>query len=426
MTGEGRDASPDGDVLARIERARWYRDRGRRVLRLETLARWGVAPGPTLGLLHLDFEDRGVRELLVCEEGDERLAESLTALWGEPRLCSAGDFGLVPKWTSTSVVGLRDGVLQPSDQTNQIVVYPGGALLKFHPVVEWGNVREVRLLAALRHTVAADLVPRLLGHIELHCSGQEEATVGLLLQTWPHESDAYSWLTKSASLEQAAGLAVRIGEALARIHAALAALPAVDGPQFTPSLRGELQTLEVSVEDALRQSGRSMDAERFVGARQARQSVAQALSREGQERWTITTHGDLHLGQILVRGGQLLFIDFEGEPGIPPREREILRHPASDLAGMLRSFHYAAASIEQGSAWALARGWSQAFLSAYNSEGARLLLPWAPISPEDPWILGYALRKALYEARYELGSRPEMARIPLEALCAPLELLNHD
>ncbi len=121
-------------------------------------------------------------------------------------------------------------------------------------------------------------------------------------------------------------------------------------------------------------------------------------------------HGDLHLGQVLKapeRGWMLL--DFEGEPLRPLAERSELDLPLRDVAGMLRSFDYAAASAD-----APAEQWRQsareAFLSGYRAADV-------PDPSDYPELLAaLELDKALYEARYEAQNRPDWLAIPLAGI----------
>jgi maltose alpha-D-glucosyltransferase / alpha-amylase len=144
----------------------------------------------------------------------------------------------------------------------------------------------------------------------------------------------------------------------------------------------------------------------------------------------IRAHGDYHLGQVLWTGRDVVIIDFEGEPARPLAQRRLKRSPAYDVAGMLRSFHYAAYAAlfrESGrdaavggppEAWAkLWRAWvSAAFLKAYRAEVAP-----AGIMPEDDDELArlidlHLIEKAVYELGYELDNRPEWVVIPARGL----------
>jgi maltose alpha-D-glucosyltransferase/alpha-amylase len=152
----------------------------------------------------------------------------------------------------------------------------------------------------------------------------------------------------------------------------------------------------------------------------------------------IRTHGDYHLGQVLYTGNNFVIIDFEGEPARSLGERRIKRSALRDVAGMLRSFEYAAytalfGSVERGllseeeasrlQPWA--RFWSQwvgsSFLRAYLPPVTA-----AGLIPSDRDAVRRLLHvllldKSVYELGYELNNRPAWARIPIRGI---LELLG--
>jgi len=147
------------------------------------------------------------------------------------------------------------------------------------------------------------------------------------------------------------------------------------------------------------------------------------------------THGDYHLGQVLYTGRDFVIIDFEGEPARAISERRIKHTPLRDVAGMFRSFDYAAqvalslrrergliADTDEPLAQAWAAWWpraaSAAFLGGYlTTEGIANLLP---AEHDDIAVLldVLVLEKALYELRYELDNRPDWAWLPLNVLAA--------
>jgi maltokinase len=117
-------------------------------------------------------------------------------------------------------------------------------------------------------------------------------------------------------------------------------------------------------------------------------------------------HGDLHLGQVLRSAGSWFVIDFEGEPLAPVAVRVRPDLALRDVAGMLRSFDYAAAVGQAAPGWSDAA--RSAFLAGYEAESADL----------DPGTRVHLLRvleldKALYEAVYEARNRPDWVGIPL-------------
>lgn len=146
----------------------------------------------------------------------------------------------------------------------------------------------------------------------------------------------------------------------------------------------------------------------------------------------IRTHGDYHLGQVLFTGKDFVITDFEGEPARSYTERRLKRSPLRDVAGMIRSFHYAAyASLfldtqirkeDFKKMMPIMETWyryvSQIFLDAYSKEvkGTSFI----PKSKEDMDILmtTFLLEKAIYELNYELNNRPDWVIIPLKGIQA--------
>ena len=149
----------------------------------------------------------------------------------------------------------------------------------------------------------------------------------------------------------------------------------------------------------------------------------------------IRIHGDYHLGQVLFNGKDFYIIDFEGEPLHAISERRLKKTPFKDVAGMIRSFHYAAfgqlvlnqnyrkEDISFLEDWALQ--WfhyvSQIFLTAYYDkvDGQSFM----PKDKEARAILlrNYILEKAIYEVGYEMGSRPDWLRIPIRGVLYAME-----
>jgi maltose alpha-D-glucosyltransferase/alpha-amylase len=143
----------------------------------------------------------------------------------------------------------------------------------------------------------------------------------------------------------------------------------------------------------------------------------------------IRCHGDYHLGQVLTTGKDFVIIDFEGEPARPVSERRIKRSALRDVAGMLRSFHYAAYAAVFGlqengigpersarlEHWAeLWQRWVSAeFLKSYlQTAGGSDFIPESP-AEQSVLLDTLLLEKAVYELDYELNNRPGWVKIPL-------------
>jgi maltose alpha-D-glucosyltransferase/alpha-amylase len=143
----------------------------------------------------------------------------------------------------------------------------------------------------------------------------------------------------------------------------------------------------------------------------------------------IRIHGDFHLGQALHTGRDFIFLDFEGEPARPLGERKLKRSALRDVAGMMRSFQYAAYSALWQPAmrpedvpflerWAdiWYREMSSTFLQSYLA--ATSDAPFIPRNEGDLRIAleAYLLDKAVYEIGYELNHRPDWVVIPIRGI----------
>ena len=158
-------------------------------------------------------------------------------------------------------------------------------------------------------------------------------------------------------------------------------------------------------------------------------------------------HGDFHLGQVLAVQDDVFLIDFEGEPARPLAERRRKSSPLRDVAGLLRSLDYVAATavaghtdpssqVVQRSAELLERFRDEAkaaFLAAYRAVHAEAPRPWADPAAEASLLDLFLIEKAAYEIRYEAANRPSWLPIPLRGLAdlaarllTPVAELAHD
>ena len=229
-----------------------------------------------------------------------------------------------------------------------------------------------------------------------------------------------------------------LGQRTAEMHLALASVPtnpdfapeplsaeelAAIGRRIAPQVRQSLATLKArlrTLPDDLRPL-----ASEVIAAGNRLQELVGKVPQAAAGLVKIRCHGDYHLGQLLWHEGDFIILDFEGEPGRPIGERRAKYSPLKDVAGMLRSFDYAAYSaldrvakvhpdaLERMEPWAkIWQAWTSAeFLKAYRRVAAGLL-------PEDPasarQLLDlFRLEKALFELQYELDYRPDWVRIPI-------------
>jgi maltose alpha-D-glucosyltransferase/alpha-amylase len=234
--------------------------------------------------------------------------------------------------------------------------------------------------------------------------------------------------------------ATALGHRTAEMHLALAS--AVDDPAFVPepltaedlkALLADLRQHASRVFDTLKERLPSLpdDAVEVAAAVLSRRTQIlehfEALRRNTLQTWRIRVHGDYHLGQVLKVKTNFVILDFEGEPARPLAERRAKQCALKDVAGMLRSFSYAAYSslinfstrhpedIASLEPWAQlwVRCVAAEFLRAYRetAQGANFL----PAQGDDfrKMLDVFLVDKALYEVLYELNARPAWVRIPL-------------
>ena len=216
--------------------------------------------------------------------------------------------------------------------------------------------------------------------------------------------------------------AAAIGSLVARLHLALAESFGT-GPGDAAAWAAELELGLVDL-DGLDEVGDVGDVGGAVEASRARYRRITSLDDPGPG---LRVHGDLHLGQLLFNDDGWFVLDFEGEPRVPLDRRVQPSSPLRDVAGMLRSFHYAAEVVlaerheppdpELG---ALALAWedrsANSFLAAYlNEPGIDALLP-ADDAALHTVLGAFELGKAVYEVGYERAHRPDWLPIPLRAV----------
>ena len=160
--------------------------------------------------------------------------------------------------------------------------------------------------------------------------------------------------------------------------------------------------------------------------------AARRLARQGAGALQTRVHGDFHLGQVLVVQSDAYIIDFEGEPARTMEQRRAKSCPMRDVAGLLRSFDYAAAAAAPGRVAASGQTSERrqgilqdfreraaaAFLEAYRTVLQAAETPWVPPEAEAALLDLFLLEKAAYEIRYEAANRPAWIGIPLSGLHA--------
>ncbi|WP_030339403.1 maltokinase N-terminal cap-like domain-containing protein [Streptomyces sp. NRRL S-1022] len=295
--------------------------------------------------------------------------------------------------------------LMTAEQSNSSVVYGDTFILKLLRRVVPGVNPDLEIPLAL----AREGCPRVPAPTAwLNADVDAQSYVLAVLQPFVSGA-ADGWelaLRELAKGEDFAAEARALGRATAEVHTALArALPTVTLGHV------QLQSLVDGMTERLAAAVQAVPALRPYedGLRSAYAALAD-LAAEGHTWTAQRVHGDLHLGQCLRSpSGDWSLIDFEGEPARPLAERRMPQPPVRDVAGMLRSFDYAARSVTPP-----APDWAHACRAAYCSGYAEV----AGRDPRtDPVLLrAYETDKAVYEVVYEARHRPDWLSVPLTAV----------
>ncbi|MFT8394598.1 maltokinase N-terminal cap-like domain-containing protein [Propionibacterium sp.] len=352
----------------------------------------GRAAEPRLGWVHDATHD------------PEALEVVLDALRADGR---QGDPGAADKNWSAHLV--RSDMLAGSlparpfsgEQSNSSCFLGHTALVKFFRRLEPGRNIDIEMHEALGRLGVSD-VDELYGWadaalpIPAESPGTSRRADLLMLSEQLHVQDE-GWPLAIAAAEKGEDFTAQasaLGEALARVHTALA--------QTLPT--GELDCDAVAVTMTARLDQAIVQVPALGPCREQIAELFNAL--RGRRLPAQRVHGDFHLGQTLFTTSGWKIIDLEGEPMKSFAERATLDSVWRDVAGMVRSFGYVAATGNAGSAWA--HDCIQAFESGYCGI--------AMTTPDTDTLTAYVVDKAVYEVVYETSNRPDWVHIPMDAL----------
>ncbi len=402
------------------------------------------------------------------------------------RVRAVPTLALPPLWQPSQ------GPLKPSvmhaEQSNSSVVYEKRLVLKIFRRLQEGLNPDLEIGSFLTEKTSFRNVPPLAGYLEYRTETGASTSLGMLQGYIANQGDAWQ-LTLKALAEYyekathwgilsadeiphaplltlcAQGIpdeatrrislyldsAALLGRRTAELHLALASAPA--DPDFAPQpfseadlrafSRSALQLLTANF-DLLRRLRNEMpehsrqEADSVLGLEELARDRFRLIARLKISALVTRIHGDYHLGQVLFTGRDFVIIDFEGEPARSLEERRNKRSPLQDIAGMLRSFHYAAYTLllqqENGQRSPqeqlrvlghYAQYWqkwvSATFLKTYLEVSGN-----SSFIPQDREELAllldlYLLDKAVYELGYELNNRPSWVRIPLDGISQLLQ-----
>jgi len=406
-----------------------------------------------------EVEHDASRGVLVDAFADDRFIRMLLARLG----ADDGDGARTISGLAFRRSGLLSGVERERAATSDIErstgeqsntsVRVGGVMLKGFRRLEPGIHPELEIGRFLTEVAGFRNAPALLGSVELVGPMEEGPTALCVLQALiPNQGDGWAYVTERMEIvrnehgdpgrteQQLIALAHRLGQRTAELHRAFGVDTddmAFASEPFQPDhLIDWAQAICSSagiIFDTLNQARSRLNyasqqaADRLLRRRQELLAQIGDLMPAKVDVKRTRVHGDYHLGQVLVADDDVFIIDFEGEPMRPLAERRGKHLPLRDVAGMLRSFQYAAASAARAiraeddpvaRLEACAGRMSATFLDAYAQA-----IRGCPSFPAD---LGQAtdllrlflIEKALYEIGYELAHRPDWADIPLAAVLA--------
>ena len=387
------------------------------------------------------------------------------------------------------LAALPEPSLLSAEQSNTSIRFGDSLVLKLFRHAEEGQNPDLEISLFLTETARFPHVPPVAGFLEYRPAEGEAVTLGLLQGYVPNEGDAWRFSLdavehyldrvlalppekRQASVPEGSILAVSEGEIpplaqdlvgtylenarllgvrCAELHLALVSKP--EDPAFAPepfnpfyrrSLYQSMRNLTESVFERLARRLKDLPPEARAEAEALRGARTEVLRRfrsildRNITALRTRHHGDFHLGQVLWTGRDFVIFDFEGEPARPISTRRIKRSPLRDVAGMIRSFHYAAfhgLSSLQGAGRVRAEelgefvpwvgfwhAWvSSAFLRSYlRTAGDAAFLPRSR-EELDGLLTVYLLEKAVYELGYELDNRPDWVRLPLRGILQLLE-----
>ena len=465
------------NLTALLTHQRWFGDKGRTISAITHLDHGTVedrADPLVLALVQVSFEDGGSAlyhlPLIVGEDGvprdagedpDRFKAFGHLLAHGHPIKGEHGVFHFSgPSLDPMSPPGQDSAWLIGAEQSNTSVVLDDTVILKFFRRVEPGSNPDLELSRLLTNEGFIN-IPAQLGEIfyERNRDSEEEELFQVDLgiaqrfvhgasEGWQialeriqqmfdeiHPEDAAEdrLLLVEERASELLDAIEQLGEATGSLHVTLSR------EDFEPEVRPEpIEPYEIN--ELARQMLTTLDElgsevpELGSMAPRIRERIG-AISAVADLGQKTRVHGDYHLGQVLRSARQWLLLDFEGEPARTLEERRQKQSPLKDVAGMLRSFNYAAyASLFEraepdGDEWNRLEPWAgtwealarSRFLTAYlthSYEGHFL--------PQDRDSVAalldlFELDKALYEVRYERGHRPDWLRIPLRGIAEIIE-----
>ena len=424
-------------VIEYVTQQRWYGAKSRSVsrsLELDAVELRATEPHFALALVEMRY-DTGAHDIYQLLHGENQI-DALGDPAAARELVHAMRAGLTLQGAEGTVefrpvegfAGLGRELVDArpvgGEQSNTSIVFDNEVILKVFRRLEAGINPDLEMLRFLTEHGFANIPP--LGGWYAYSGGPLGATLGILQKYVADGKDGWELtLDEISNAPEAFFERVwRLGQVTGEMHTALGSDQT--DPAFapeTPSVEA-LGLLTATVDEEIARVFLSLpaDDERLapiVGRGEEVREQLRLLTHAGAAGKIIRTHGDYHLGQTLWSEGDWIILDFEGEPMRSLAERRRKRSPLRDVAGMLRSFAYAASAAELLRGVPAPEGWEThartQFLGGYLATVDPTLLPAGQVAIER-LLAVFELEKAVYELRYELDNRPEWVRIPVAGI----------
>ena len=427
-------------VIEYVTQQRWYGAKSRSVSHAEVLdvvqlretePRFALA----LAEMRYDTGAHDIYQLLHGEQeidalGDPAAARELVHAM-RAGLTLQGSEGTVEFRPIEGFAGLGRELLDArpvgAEQSNTSVVFDDEVILKVFRRLEPGINPDLEMLRFLTEHGFANIPP--LGGWYAYSGGPLGATLGILQQFVANGKDGWELaLDEIGSAPEAFLERVRrLGQVTGEMHTVLGS--DANDPAFvpeTPSVEA-LGLLTATVDEEIEKVFLTLPdddehLEPIAGRGEEVREQLRLLTHAGAAGKIIRTHGDYHLGQTLWADSGLeadwVILDFEGEPMRSLAERRRKRSPLRDVAGMLRSFAYAASAAELLRGTPASDGWEEQareqFLDGYLASVDPTLVPTG--AAMNKLFRVFELEKAVYELRYELDHRPDWVGIPVAGI----------
>jgi trehalose synthase-fused probable maltokinase len=325
---------------------------------------------------------------------------------------------------------LREARPIDAEQSNTSIVFDEELILKVFRRLEAGINPELELLRFLTERGFQNIA-QLAGWYS-YTGSPMDATLGILQRFVAGGRDGWELAIDTMPNGEGSNAFLRnlhsLGEVTGQMHTLLGSDPA--DPNFCPEQPSaeSLGMLTATIDDDIESIFLELpdDNDDLAPIRGRGEEVRERLrlwTHLGSIGRVIRHHGDFHLGQTLWTGEDWVILDFEGEPARSLPERRRKRSPLRDVAGMLRSFAYAASATSLLHGVEPPADWEQRarteFLDGYRSTIDPTLVPAG--SAMDRLLAVFELEKAVYELRYELNNRPDWVKIPVAGVLRMLE-----